>query len=123
MVVIIIKIITSCIIQKNQNGFKVTFIIDIVRSYILSTKSVVDILLLASIILMFKLNDMISVAIFVYLISMLRLIILERIDDAIAKHLLLIFKTKQYYSLLRLLLANFFLAHFFGSIFLAPAAA
>lgn len=60
-------------------------------------------------------------AVLVYLMSLLRLIMLERIDDAIAKHLLINFKTKQYYSLFRLLLANFFLAHFFGSVFLALA--
>jgi hypothetical protein len=99
-----------------------TYIIDIIKNYIFSTKSIVELLLLVSIILMFRFNDRISIAIVVYLISMLRLIILERIDDAIARHLLLNFKTKQYYSLLRLLLANFFLAHFFGTIFLALAA-
>jgi hypothetical protein len=70
---------------------------------------------------MFYFYDRVSVAVLVYLMSLLRLIMLERIDDAIAKHLLINFKTKQYYSLFRLLLANFFLAHFFGSVFLALA--
>jgi len=51
--------------------------------------------------------------------SLIRIAISDRIDDSVAKHLLLSNHTKQYYSLIRLLLANFFFAHLFGSIFLA----
>lgn len=115
--------ITSCIIQRNVNGYKLTLIVDIAKRYIVSTNSIIDLLLLISTILMFYYNDRIIVAIVVYLMSLIRLIIIERIDDAIAKHLIINFRTKQYYSLFRLLLANFFLAHFFGSIFLALASA
>lgn len=82
---------------------------------------ILDSAYLIAILLLIQRNFELYPSILAYVASLIRLSLVDRIDELICNHLMIGNAKRQYLALVRLLLANLFLAHLIGTIFLAMA--
>lgn len=119
--VVVIKIVCEMVVQKTVYGYRLVALEKITLYYILSLEFILDGTYLVGIILLVRHNLEVFPAILTYMVSLLRLSLVERIDEMICHNLMMGNAKRQYLALVRLILANLFLAHLIGTIFLAMA--
>lgn len=112
-----IKILSSLTVCTTVLGKKLIYLKDIAAHYVTSTDLYLDLLLLVSTLLLIIFDNSRFAGIIGFFATLTNVAYIERMDEAI-EFILTTTTKKQFFALIRLLFANFFIVHLFATIML-----
>lgn len=111
-----IKIGTSLTITTVVLGKRIEFISQIAYHYVTCVDFYLDLLVFISAILLLTFPSSEYAAIFVFCVTIMNVVYIERLEEAVEVYFITSSVKKQLFELLKLLLANFYVVHFMAAL-------